>query len=118
MSIAKVGSDKIQSAREILFTWKFAQLKIKDNVATNEIANASEVFQWLQSYLGVLLGCVSQITAFLLMRNRDSKTGVLISPRTWNKGVGQHYHGILKVNKRPLAFDSNLFPFNKKKTVD
>ena len=29
MSIAKVGSDKIQSAREILYTCKFAQLKKK-----------------------------------------------------------------------------------------
>lgn len=33
----------------------------KGNVATNEIADASEVFQWQQSYLGVLLGCVTQI---------------------------------------------------------
>lgn len=46
MSIAKVGSDKIQSAREILYTCKFAQLKKKGNVATNEFANAREVFQW------------------------------------------------------------------------
>ena len=46
MSIAKVGSDKIQSVREILYACKCAQLKKKGNVATNEIANASEVFQW------------------------------------------------------------------------
>lgn len=45
MSIAKVGSDKIQNAREILYACKCAQLKKKGNVATNEIANASEVFQ-------------------------------------------------------------------------
>lgn len=45
MSIAKVGSDKIQSAREILYACKCAQLKKKGNVATNEIANASEAFQ-------------------------------------------------------------------------
>lgn len=46
MSIAKVGSDKIQSVREILYACKCAQLKKKGNVATNAIANASEVFQW------------------------------------------------------------------------